>query len=309
MNNLYFIESNNYDLIRIKINEILTKHNLSQDNLIIYDMEETNISEAIINLDTCNLFDDVKAVLCNNSTFLTSNKCEINHNINLLEKYLNNPHNENILIITAYKLDNKKKIAKLIKEKCQIIDTNIDLAKFVKEKTYGYKIDDTTIRYFLTNIDNNLSNAINELDKLMMFKESTKEITKNDIDLITIKKIECNIYELIDAIICKNKKKSLIIYNEMINYGEDVFKILIALANQIRLIYQVKVLKDLSDDEICSKLNLKNGRQVVALRYKINNYASNDLIDYLHKLSIIDEELKTGKSIDKIIFPVFIANL
>ena len=103
-----------------------------------------NVSDAIINLDTCNLFDDVKAVLCNNSTFLTSNKCEINHNINLLEKYLNNPHNENILIITAYKLDNKKKIAKLIKEKCQIIDTLQFVLKFYKTSLFLPKMKSNT---------------------------------------------------------------------------------------------------------------------------------------------------------------------
>ena len=143
----------------------------------------------------------------------------------------------------------------------------------------------------------------------MALKNETGEITKNDIDLVVIKKIDNNIFELIDAIISKNKNKSLEIYQNMINYGEDVFKIFVSLANQIRLIYQVKILKDLDNDSICEKLNLKNPKQVMALRYKITKYTSRELLDYLHKLSIMDEELKTGKSIDKIVFPVFIASL
>ena len=309
MNNLYFIESSNYDLINIKVNEILSKYNLSRNDLIVYDMEECNISDAIINLDTYSLFNDKKIVLCKNAIFLTSGKSEINHSIDILEKYLNNPNINNILILAAEKLDGKKNIAKLVKEKCQVIDTNIDLTMYVKEKAKGYKIDDVTIRYFLANTLDDLSNINNELDKLMMLKENDKKITKNDIELITITKIDCNIYELIDAIINKNKEKSLKIYNEMINYGEDIFKIFITLANQIRLIYQVKTLRNLTNDEICNKLNLKNSKQVTALRYKIDKYTSNDLLNYLHKLSIMDEELKTGKSIDKIVFPIFIASL
>ena len=56
-------------------------------------------------------------------------------------------------------------------------------------------------------------------------------------------------------------------------------------------------------------LNLKNPKQVMALRYKIDKYTSKELLDYLYKLSIMDEELKEGKSIDRIVFPTFIASL
>ena len=36
----------------------------------------------------------------------------------------------------------------------------------------------------------------------------------------------------------------------MINYGEDVFKIFVTLASQIRLRYQVKTLKNLTNEDI-----------------------------------------------------------
>ena len=64
----------------------------------------------------------------------------------------------------------------------------------------------------------------------------------------------------------------------MINYGEDVFRIFIALANQIRLIYQVKVLRNYSNEEIASLLNLKNPKQVMAIRYKIDKYKESSLL-------------------------------
>ena len=143
----------------------------------------------------------------------------------------------------------------------------------------------------------------------MLYKLDSKEITRNDIDLIVVKKVDDNIFDLIDAIIKKNKKKSLTIYNEMINYGEEVFKILISLSNQIRLIYQVKVLRNKPDSEIAEILNLKNPRQVYAIRQKISSYTKEELLDYLYKLALMDEDLKLGKSIDKIVFPVFIASL
>ena len=88
-----------------------------------------------------------------------------------------------------------------------------------------------------------------------------------------------------------------------------IFKIFVSLSNQIRLIYQVKVLKNLTNEEIAEKLKLKNVKQVAALRYKIDKYTNSELTGYLHKLGIMDEELKLGKSIDTIVFPTFIASL
>lgn len=309
MNNLYFIETDNLEILNIKLEEIINKNKLDINNLITYDMEESNISDAIIDLDTYSLFNERKIVLCKNSVFLSSGKTEIDHDISLLEKYLNNPNPNNILILSVSKSDGKKNIVKLVKDKCEIIDVNIDIVKYIKEYTKGYKIADDVIHYLIINTLEDVTRITNELDKLMALKYEEKEITKNDIDMVVIKKIDSNIFELIDAIISKNKSRSLSIYNEMINYGEDIFKIFVSLSNQIRLIYQVKVLKNFTNEEIAIKLNLKNVKQVSAIRFKIDKYTSSELLDYLHKLSIMDEELKLGKCVDNIVFPTFIASL
>ncbi len=309
MNNLYFIETDIFELLEIKVNEILKENKLTTDNLISYDMEEVNVSDAIVDLDTYSLFNERKVVLCKNCIFLSASKGEIEHNVEALEKYLNNPNPDNILILSVSKSDGKKNIVKLVKEKCKIVEVKVDTFDYVKNYVKDYKMSDDVIRYLIINTTEDISHITNELDKLMALKDAEKEITKSDIDLITIKRIDSNIFDLIDAIISKNKERSLKIYNEMTNYGEDIFKIFVSLSNQIRLIYQVKVLKNLTNEEIADKLNLKNVKQVSALRYKIDKYTSGELLDYLHRLSIMDEELKLGKSIDKIVFPTFIASL
>ena len=129
--------------------------------------------------------------------------------------------------------------------------------EYIKEKTKGYKISFETLRYFIINMNDDIAHINNELDKLMFLCEDTKEITKEDIDLVVIKKVDNNIFDLIDAIISKNKEKSLKIYESMTNYGEDVFKIFVSLSNQIRLIYNVKVLSKLNDSEIADILEVK----------------------------------------------------
>ena len=174
MNNLYFIESDTKELIDIKVGEILKENKLSLENLITYDMEETNISDAIIDLDTYSLFNERKVILCKNAIFLASGKSEIDHNIELLEKYLNNPNPDNILILAVSKSDGKKNIVKLVKEKCQVIETNIDPFKYIKDYTKGYQITDEVIRYLITNTLEDIPHITNELDKLMELKDNQK---------------------------------------------------------------------------------------------------------------------------------------
>ena len=59
---------------------------------------------------------------------------------------------------------------------------------------------------------------------------------------VTTETIDTDIFHLVDNIILKNKEKALKSYYEMIKIGEEPIKIIVILANQFRLIYQVKQL-------------------------------------------------------------------
>ena len=308
MNNLYFIESDNHIILDKYVRGIVKDNNFNYDELIKYDLSECNIYDVIVELNTYSLFASRKIVYAHDATFLTTDKSEIDHDIDEFTKYINNP-SDNILILACRKLDGKKNISKLVKEKFKIIDVNINYQDYIKEKTKGYKFSTSDIIYFLSLVTEDIDRINNELDKLMMYKLDDKVITREDIDLIVVKKIDDNIFDLIEAIIKKDKKKSLIIYNDIVSYGEEIFKILISLSNQIRLLLQVKILEKENDLDIANKLNLKNPKQMYFLRQKIMNYKKDELIDYLYKLSIMDEELKLGKTIQEVVFPVFIASL
>ncbi len=308
MNNLYFLESDSNSLINLKIKEILKKLKVDEE-IITYDMDEVNIRDAIMDLDTYSLWQERKIVHAKNANFLGTTKSEVEHDIDSLSKYLNNPNQNNIFFISCAKKDSKKNIVKLILKTCNVIDVSCDIKAYIKDKCKDYEISLDTINHLIELTGNDFNRINNELDKLMELCLNSKKIDKKDIDLVCLKNSDTNIFALIDAIINKDKKKSLEIYLNMINYGEETFKILVTLANQIRLIYQVKILQTYKDDEIASILKLKNPKQVVALRYKINKYSEKDLLNYLFKLSILDEKFKTGKAIDTIAFPSFIASL
>ena len=243
MTNLYFIESDNHIVLNKILEDIVKKNKFNLDEVIKFDLSERNISEVITELDTYSLFGDRKIVFAYDAIFLSPDKTDIEHDIESFTKYINNPKEDSILILACRKLDGKKNIAKLVREKFKVVESDINFNEYVKDKTKGYKFASSDISYFLSCMNEDIDRINNELDKLMMLKDEEKEITKNDIDLIVIKKIDDNIFDLIEAIIKKDKKRSLTIYNDIVNYGEEVFKIMISLSNQIRLLLQVKILE------------------------------------------------------------------
>lgn len=305
-NKLYLIEGLNDVLIQKEIDKIILDNKNDEVEVIRYDLTENLIDIVIEDLDTYDMFLKQKIVICTNPVFLQ----EKDENFNTLkfEKYIKNP-SDNILIIVTNKLNNRLKITNLVNEYFKLIKIKeISYDNFVKENIKGYKMDSLTIKYFLNKVGKDYNMILQELIKLKNYKLDTKVITNSDIDLITNQNIEASIFDLIDAIIKKDKVKSYELYNHFINNGTEVFQILILLSNQIRLIYNVKVLSHLSDFEISNKLGVKE-YPVKLARTKGFSYKKGELLNLLYDLSIIDEDIKSGKQLIDISLLTFVMQM
>lgn len=309
--NTYIIESTDFVVINSRINDILKKSKLTSDMIIKYDLIETPISVAIEDLDTYNFLSSNKVVICDNAYFLTGSKPKgaVVHNEEQLEHYLKNPSSDNILILICDKLDSRKKIVKLVDKKF-ILGGEVIIDDLVKERLDDYKMDFKTIKYLINYCDNDNERILNELEKLKCYKLNEKEINVDDIDEVVIKLSGDNIFDLIDAIVSKNKSKAYSITQELINKGEDISKIIIMISDQFRLMYQVKsLLKDgLSKEEIASKLKVHPYRVKLA-QEKGYNYSSKTLLINLDYFYDLDYMIKSGNNNPKLVFELFLANL
>ena len=304
MNNLYLIEGENDYLIDKEINKIISKY--KNIDIIKYNLEEKNINEIIDFLDTYDMFSRLKIVIAYNPPFFT-NVCD-ELNTSKFIKYLNNP-SENILIIITKKINNRLKLVKDTINYFKYIQLDsINAVSFIKENLNDYKMDSLTINYFLDIVKDDFNNIVNELEKLKLYKLDEKLITKKDIDLICRKNFENTIFDLIDAIIKQNKNTIIELYNYFLNNGTEVFQILVLLANQIRLIYNVKILAKKSDKEIADILNVKEYPVKIA-RTKGINYQKKDLLNILYNLGRIDENIKNGKELPNIALLSYILSI
>lgn len=311
MSNIYLIYGDEDYFIDREVDKIRNKY-IDYD-VINYDMTVSNISEALEEASLYSLFSTNKIIICSNSLFLTGTKGDIEHDINALLKYLTTS-NDNILVLTLYSasLDNRKKIVKELRKfnvvKCSKLK-EYELNTFIKDycRKNNYKISDSAIDLIIEKLNDNLYIITSELNKLFLYKEDDN-ITKEDVNIVVSRMLNTNIFDLINAIVEKNIDKALMVYDDLKVSNEEEIKLIVTLANQFRLIYQVKTMSKMgySESDITGKLCVHPYRVKLAKEVKINE---NDNIRILRELARLDELIKTGKINKEESFMKFILSL
>ena len=313
---IYLLYGKEEYLINEYIKDIITKYKVDKININNYNLEEVLIEKIIDDANTYSLFNDKKIILVNNSYIITSStrKKELEHNIDKLINYIDSPNEDTILIFISNeeKIDNKKKIVKKLNEKNSVIEFNYfnNINEFVKKEFNDYDIENIVINKLISRVGNDISLLKNEIEKLKLYKIEEKKILLEDVINLTNKNIETDIFKFIDNIILKEKEKAIETYNELIKNGEEPIKIIIMIANKIRIMYQAKRLyqKGYKENDVVSmigahpyaiKKTLENGR----------NYNEKTLLNHLEKLADLDENIKKGNIDPNLAVELFILNI
>ena len=302
-------------LIENEIKKVLAHHKIDEINISHYDLNETLINDIIDDASTISLFSENKAIIINDSYIFTgTTKNNIEQNIELLEQYLKNynPNTVMIFVANSDKLDERKKIVKLIKEIGTIkkIEKSNNLEKIVKEMFDNYNINFSDINLLIDRVGKDLGLLNQEITKIKTFKDKDLNVTTEDIINLTNKNIETDIFQFIDYIINKNKAKALEIYYELLKINEEPIKIIVMIANQIRIMYQTKELykRGYTEKDIASNLDIHPYRIKLALE-KSREYESSKLLNYLNELADLDINIKSGLIDKKLGLELFILQL
>ncbi|MDE3126074.1 MAG: DNA polymerase III subunit delta [Bacteroidota bacterium] len=145
--------------------------------------------------------------------------------IEKLEAYIENPLSSTILIIgyKEKKLDGRLKMAKLLKQKHEILSTkklyDNELPIWVKQtaQTMGYAIQPKALVLLVDAIGNDLNRLYNEIEKLTLNLKGKNEITDDDVEEYVGISKEFNVFELQSAIAHKNMAKAI----KIIQYFES----------------------------------------------------------------------------------------
>ena len=312
---LYLLYGKEYLLINEYIEKIKSENNIDVYDIQQFDLENDRIKDIIDAANTFSLFTEKKLIIVDNSYIFTGSRKKVeDEDLTILNKYFENQNPNTILIfkINSETIDSRKKIVSTLKKfgKCEEFNTVTNINNKIKELFKPYLIKDKDITYLINRVGNNIDLISKEIEKIKIYKDNDLNITEDDIRLLTTKNINTDIFNLIDNILNNNKEVVLESYYEMLKRGEEPIKIIIMLANQYRLILQVKQLlkKGYREHDLIDILEQKPYTIKKACE-RINKYEKDELLLYLKELSDLDIAIKSGKIDKNIGLELFLLNI
>lgn len=309
LENIYFLYGEEQYLLDTIANKIkkLFGECIKGINYILID--DTNINNIISDIETPAFGYEKKLIIVKNSGILKKEGKRKNAELAKIKEKLNTYLKENIEIIKQSVIivfieeetDTKQELYKTI-EKLGIIckfdfQNLLQLQKRLKVicNSYGVKISNNNLKYFIECAGTNMQNLINEIRKLIEYKGKGEEILKEDIDKLTIKQLESVIFDLTDNLGKKETTKALEVLKNLINQKEPLQKILITLYNHFKKIYITK-LSEKYGKQITLSLQLKPNQVFLVNKYKMQSkyFKEQDLKGILQDLRDLDYNYKNG---------------
>ena len=284
------------------INEAVSNIVKENKNVTSFDMNGCEIEDILLEAGYFSMFEEEKIIIVRNANFFGSGKLS-EKDLNTLLKYLENPNDlTSIIFICNEKIDARKKITKLMKEKYEIITIpNLKYYEienriekyFLKE---NYKIDIDTVKYIVASSLNNYDLAMSECEKIILYYNEPSYIKRKDVENIVSKSINANNFLFVDALIEGDLEKSLNLLSDIKTMKIEPTILISLIARDIRIMLNVKKLLEQNkrEYEILSELNLMDWQLEKYLK-KAFPYKIKELEEWLVKLTELDLKIKSGK--------------
>ncbi len=311
MNN-YLLETADFTALKTEIDKIIKKEKFNDALTSTYDAKELQLENALEDLDTYGFLSDKKVIIINNIDGI--NQEDEEKNLKHLYKYLENPNPDNLLIITASKLNNTLKITKELKKKMTYSSVEVNPENYIKNALKDYTLETGVIKLLIEYCKNDITKIENECHKLKTFNYESKKISKKDVEDLVKEKLGDEqelTFSFSRSLAEKDKKEALRKYKELLDYQIEPIAILGLLASQIRIIYQVKTLsnQNLSPYDIAKILGEKSDYRVKKTKELIRYYSENELLELMQTLSDMDIKMKTTDVDPNSLIELFILNI
>ena len=159
-------------------------------------------------------------------------------------------------------------------------------------------------------VGNDLWTMSNEIDKLIMFTGG-KAIEEADVKAVVSSAQDASVFNMVDAILELRVGAAQELLQQLFRQGMAPAQILVMLSRQVRIIFQVKDMRERgrSRGEIQTKLGLNSDFVLRKAWEQSDKYSPARIRDVYHKLLETDIAIKTGKMEGELALDVLIAEL
>lgn len=309
---VYVINGESYLLINELINDIVG----SNKNITTIDLSVNTLDDVILEAGYFSMFDSEKFLIVKNAPYFSSNKTKDSDIEKLIEFLEKGDNNTTIIFISPEKVDSRKKITKLIKEKHNLmVIPNLKPYEIINKvrnffNKSGFIIDDEIVKYIVSNCLNNYDLIMMEVEKIILYYNKAKTIKMEEVVNIVAKSLNTNNFLFVDAVVDNDLEKSLELLKDLKTMKVEPTVILSLLARDFRIMENIKLLlaSDKREYEIMNELNLLDWQLEKYLK-KAFPYKIKELESIILELSKLDLDIKSGKLDKYIALELFILNI
>jgi DNA polymerase-3 subunit delta len=287
--------------MKMKVSEIMEEHKQKhKSGLNLRCLEAKNIS-----------FDDLRNEMLGVSMFKEKKLIVVSDLFSnsklkedMLEKGKVFVDSDNVLLLTERtSILKKEKLLSFLEKEGKIQEfeplKGVKLNSWVKKEVEELKgeIEERALEKLTEYVGGDLWQMENEIKKLVSY---SRKISEKDVDDMVRPKYESNIFDTIDAIAIKDRKKAIKLLKEHIQKGDSVLFLLSMIASQIRNMISVK-----ADSGV-------TGMHPFVLRkatFQAKNFSIEDLKRIYRKIVDLDSEIKVGKIEQDIALDVLISEI
>jgi DNA polymerase III subunit delta len=275
-------------------------------NLSYHNLDEIPVQEAIEDAETMPFLGDRRMVVLKNAGFLTAakEKGKVEHDITIFEKYIKDPADYTTLIIVVpfEKLDERKKIVKLLKANAEVIQVaqlSNDTAEswLLKEaETRGIQLEKDAAGLMLTRLGPLMAVLSKELEKMALYVGPNGIIKETTVDDLVARTLEDDVFALVDHVVHKRTEQALRTFYDLMKQNQEPIQIHALITRQFRIINGVKELqkKGYGEKQMAAALKLHPYAVKLATGHA-KKFEEVYLRNCLNEFAETDYKMKTGK--------------
>ncbi|PIC68514.1 DNA polymerase III subunit delta [Sporosarcina sp. P16a] len=269
-----------------------------------FDLEEIPIQAVLEVANEFPFLVDHKLIVAKNCSFLKAtdqSKEKQNHQLELLEKWLENPSpTATVVFVAPYeKLDARKKITKKIKKHAVIVEAvalqGQDVSTWIMQqgKDKGIEFDKKTAEFLMEMSGTDLLTLSTEVDKLAGYLAFKGTVDTNTIEQLVARTPEMDVFRLTDSFVNNKRAESIAVYHDLLRNGEEPIMLVSLVASQVRLMIHVTNLrkKGYQQQQIATTLRIHPYRVKLMMQRQLPPLQV--LLKALDDLATIDLQLKT----------------
>lgn len=264
-------------------------------NYSYYEGKNLKVSEIIDLAETMPFFSERRLIVIENSGLFKEDG-------QTMAEYINTMADTAYFLFIESEIDKRSKLFKAVKTKGRAVELGEQDARTLTQwilgtlKKEGKKITESTMQLFLDKTGTDMENIEKELEKLLCYTLEKEIIEAEDVEAVCTERITNQIFEMINQIADKQRKKALELYYDLLILKEPPMRILYLITRQFNLLLQVKDLSRLGYDK--GVIGKKTGLPPFVIGKYISQgkrFSSESLREAIADCAAAEEEVKTGK--------------